>query len=81
MLVVCLWSRWEAKDEPGLLSFAAITDEPPEEIAAVGHNRCVIPISPGNVDSWLAPVASNLAVQYAILDARERPYYEHQFAA
>lgn len=81
MLVACLWSRWQEKDEPQLLSFAAITDEPPPEIAAVGHNRCIIPIRPGNVDSWLAPNASNLAVLYAILDDRERPYYEHRFAA
>lgn len=27
MLVSCLWSRWTGKDEPDLLSFAAITDE------------------------------------------------------
>ena len=29
MLVACLWSRWRAPGEPDLLSFAAITDEPP----------------------------------------------------
>lgn len=41
MLVACLWSRWSAVGEPDLLSFAAITDEPPAEIAATGHDRCV----------------------------------------
>ena len=43
MLVACLWSRWSAPGEPDRLSIAAITDEPPAEIAAAGHDRCSIP--------------------------------------
>ena len=81
MFVACLWSRWQGKDEPDLLSFAAITDAPPPEIAAAGHDRCVIPIQPVQIDAWLSPDASNLDALYAILDARERPYYEHRLAA
>lgn len=81
MLVACLWSRWVAPGEPDLLSFAAITDEPPEEVAAAGHDRCIIPIKPENVDAWLNPDPRNLGAQYAILDDRERPYYEHRLAA
>jgi putative SOS response-associated peptidase YedK len=81
MLVACLWSRWTGADEPDLLSFAAITDEPPPEIAAAGHDRCIIPIRPEEVDAWLNPDPKNLAGLYAILDDRERPYYEHRLAA
>ncbi|NYH26040.1 SOS response-associated peptidase family protein [Paraburkholderia bryophila] len=81
MLVACLWSRWLAPGEPDLLSFAAITDEPPAEVAAVGHDRCIIPIKPENVDLWLNPKASDLAASYAVLDDRERPFYEHRLAA
>ena len=81
MLVACLWSHWTAPGQPDLLSFAAITDEPPPEIEAAGHNRCPIPISPEHIDAWLKPDASNLAAQYAILDDRPRPYYEHQLLA
>lgn len=81
MLVACLWSRWTGSDEPDLLSFAAITDEPPPEIAAAGHDRCIIPIKAENIDAWLEPEAANLAAQYAILDDRERPYYECRLAA
>ncbi len=83
MLVACLWSRWQGKDEQldGLLSFAAITDEPPAEVAAAGHDRCIIPIKGEHVDAWLNPDPSDLASQYAILDDRERPYYEHRLAA
>jgi putative SOS response-associated peptidase YedK len=81
MLVACLWSRWTAPGEPDLLSFAAITDEPPPEIAAAGHDRCIVPIKAGNVDAWLNPDPRNLAALYAILDDRERPHYEHRLAA
>jgi putative SOS response-associated peptidase YedK len=81
MLVACLWSRWSAPGETDLLSFAAITDEPPAEVAAAGHDRCIIPIRPENLDAWLSPDPKNLAAQYAILDDREQPYYEHRLAA
>lgn len=82
MFVACLWSHWTGRaDEPDLLSFAAITDEPPPEIAAAGHDRCIIPIKPENVDAWLDPDPKNLPALYAILDDRDRPYYEHAMAA
>jgi putative SOS response-associated peptidase YedK len=81
MLIACLWSRWTGKDGEELHSFAAITDEPPPEVAAAGHDRCVIPIRPGHVDAWLNPDPANLDALYAILDDRERPYYEHRMAA
>ena len=81
MHVACLWSRWSASGESDLLSFAAITDEPPAEVAAAGHDRCIIPIKPENIDAWLKPNPKNLESMYAILDDRDRPYYEHRLAA
>ncbi|WP_429555252.1 SOS response-associated peptidase family protein [Paraburkholderia sp. MM5477-R1] len=81
MLVACLWSRWTGSGEPDLLSFAAITDEPPPEVAAAGHDRCIVPIKPENIDAWLSPDPANLAALHAILDDRYRPYYEHRLAA
>jgi putative SOS response-associated peptidase YedK len=81
MLVACIWSRWKAPGQPDLLSFAVVTDEPPPEIAATGHDRCIIPVKPENVDAWLHPDPMNLAAQYAILDDRYQPYYEHRLAA
>lgn len=80
MLVACLWSRWTGSGEPDLLSFAAITDEPPSEISAAGHDRCIIPIKPEHIDAWLNP-EGGIARSYAILDDRERPFYAHQLAA
>jgi putative SOS response-associated peptidase YedK len=89
MLVACLWSHRQEGEE-SLLSFAAITDDPPAEVAATGHDRCIIPIKTENLDAWLSP-SSNLAVSGAcvrsasfdgvILDDRARPFYEHRLAA
>jgi putative SOS response-associated peptidase YedK len=81
MLVACLWSRWTSPGESELLSFAAITDEPPPEVAAAGHDRCIIPIRPEHVDAWLSPDPKDLRAMYEILDDRDRPYYEHKLAA
>lgn len=81
MHVACLWSRWTAPGEPDLLSFAAITDEPPPEVAAAGHDRCIIPINPANVEAWLTPEGRSLDALDAILEDRARPYYEHRLAA
>lgn len=80
MLVACIWSHWRGPGEEDLLSFAAITDEPPEEVAAAGHDRCIMPIQPEHVDEWLQP-RGNLKRMQEILDDRERPYYEHRLAA
>jgi putative SOS response-associated peptidase YedK len=81
MLVACLYSHWTGAGEADLDSFAAITDDPPPEVAAAGHDRCIIPVKSENVDAWLSPNGSELQKQYAILDDRARPYYEHRLAA
>lgn len=80
MLVACLWDRWQVPGAPDLHSFAAITDDPPPEVAATGHNRCIIPLKPNNLAAWLAPTADRAAL-YALLDDRERPHYVHELAA
>lgn len=81
LLVACIWSRWTAPGVPDLLSFAAITDEPPAEVLAVGHDRCIIPIKLENIDVWLSPDPHNLAAQHAILDDRVRPIYGYTIAS
>jgi putative SOS response-associated peptidase YedK len=81
MLLACLWSRWSEPGAPALLSFAAITDAPPAEVAAAGHDRFVVPIKAEHIDTWLNPDPANLAAQYAILADRERPHYAHRLAA
>jgi putative SOS response-associated peptidase YedK len=81
ILVACLWSRWTGANGEELLSFAAVTDEPPAEIAAAGHDRCIVPIKEEHVDAWLDPVEKDLSASYAILDDRQRPHYGYRLAA
>lgn len=80
MLIACLYSHWQ-QDGEELWSFAAITDEPPPEVAGAGHDRCIIPIREEHLDAWLNPDPNKLAAMYAILDDRQRPFYEHRMAA
>ena len=67
MLIACLWSRWTAPGEPDLLSFAAITSDPPPEVAAAGHDRCIVYIRPENVDRWLRAEVHAAGVEHAAL--------------
>jgi putative SOS response-associated peptidase YedK len=81
MLVACLYSEWSDPKEGKLLSFAAITDEPPDEIKAAGHDRCVINLREENVGAWLAPAGRSDEQLQAILSDRQKPYYEHEVMA
>lgn len=81
MLIACLWSHWTGKDGASLDSFAAVTDDPPPEIAATGHNRCIIPIKPENIAEWLNPAGVDKTRLQEILGDRYCPYYEHRIAA
>jgi putative SOS response-associated peptidase YedK len=80
MLIACLYSHWQGDGEE-LWSFAAITDTPPPEIAAAGHDRCIIPIKVEHLDEWLTCGQNGLSRMYAILDDRERPHYAYKMAA
>ena len=78
MLVACVWSRWTGAGGEQLLSFAVITDDPPAEVAAAGHDRCPVPLKRDNVDAWLNADPSNLKLFQDILEDKERPYYDHR---
>lgn len=80
MLIACLYSHWQHEGEE-LWSFAAITDEPPPEISAAGHDRCIIPIKEEHMHVWLDPDLKNIDALYAILKDRQKPYYVHRMAA
>jgi len=82
MLIACVYSQWtDAKTGEKLLSFAAVTDEPPQEVAAAGHDRMIINIKPENVQRWLTPAGRSAQELQAILSDRQTPYYEHREAA
>lgn len=78
--LACLWSHWTGSG-PDLDSFALITDEPPTEVAAAGHDRCPIPLKASNVRTWLAAPALETAAYDALLEDKDHPLFIHQVAA
>jgi putative SOS response-associated peptidase YedK len=78
MYVACLWSNWTDPEKPDLRSFAAITDEPPADVAAAGHDRCIINLKPEHVDAWLTPQSRNRKELQDILSDRAIPVFQHE---
>jgi len=83
MYVPCLYAEWQPQDGSGhaMPCMALITDEPPPEVAAAGHNRCPINLTREAALQWLAPQGKTAAELQALLDERQRPYYEHEVLA
>jgi putative SOS response-associated peptidase YedK len=77
MLIACLYSHWTDPKESDLKGFAAITDEPPADIAAAGHDRCIINLRPEHVDAWLMPEGRSTEELQAILSDRAVSTYQH----
>ena len=78
MLIACLWSHWTDAQEPDVRGFAAITDEPPSDVAAAGHDRCIINLQPQHVDAWLTPQGRSTQELQNILSDHAVSTYEHQ---
>jgi putative SOS response-associated peptidase YedK len=81
LLVACLWSHWTDPKEPDVRGFAAITDEPPADVAAAGHDRCIVNLKPEHVEAWLAPEGRSAEELQAILSDRAMPVIQHAEAA
>lgn len=77
MLIACLWSHWTDPTEPDLKGFAAITDEPPADVAAAGHDRCIINLKPEHIEAWLTPEHRSRAELQELLSDRAVSTYEH----
>jgi len=81
LFVACLWTHTEGSgDDPGFFSFAAITDEPPPEVADAGHDRCIVTLREEDIEAWLNPTVSTPSVLNTLLNAADRPYFEHELA-
>jgi putative SOS response-associated peptidase YedK len=78
MYIACLWSHWTDPKEPDLRGFAAITDEPPADVAAAGHDRCIINLKPEHVETWLTPEGKSREALQAILSDRAIPVFQHE---
>jgi putative SOS response-associated peptidase YedK len=77
MLIACLWSHWTDPKEPDLRGFAAITDDPPPDVAAAGHDRCIINLRPEHVEAWLTPENRSPQELQNILSDRAVSTYQH----
>jgi putative SOS response-associated peptidase YedK len=78
MYVACLFSHWTDPQEPDLRGFAAITDEPPADVAAAGHDRCIINLKPEHVEAWLTPENRSRNELQNMLSDRAVPVYQHE---
>jgi putative SOS response-associated peptidase YedK len=81
MIIACLYSDWGDPQEDGFLSFSAITDEPPAEVQAAGHDRIIINLDESAIEDWLAPQERSNEELQALLDNRSRPRYNHEILA
>jgi putative SOS response-associated peptidase YedK len=77
MLIACVWSHWTDQREPDLRGFAAITDDPPPDVAAAGHDRCIINLRPEHVEAWLTPENRSPQELQNILSDRAVSTYQH----
>jgi putative SOS response-associated peptidase YedK len=81
MLIACLWSHWTDPKEPELRGFAAITDEPPADVAAAGHDRCIINLRPEHAEAWLTPEGRSTQELQNILSDHAVSTYQALLAA
>jgi putative SOS response-associated peptidase YedK len=78
MYIACLWSHWTDATAPDVRGFAAITDEPPPDIAAAGHDRCIINLKAEHIESWLTPQGRTRSELQQILSDRAVPVFQHE---
>ncbi len=76
MWAPCIWDEWESTDGTmKFKSFALLTDDPPSEILAKGHDRCPIFLKEELIDEWLRPEGKNKEEIYSTLKQTEHVFY------
>lgn len=82
MWAPCLWDEWVSKDgKLHFKSFAIITDDPPEEISMMGHDRCPIFLKDDEINSWLNPLKHSKDEIYKLLKHKEKVRYKYSWVA
>ncbi len=79
LLVPVIFSGSGAKDVFAN-GFAIITDEPPDEIRAAGHDRCPVILNADALESWLHPYGRTAKEMDDLLSKRQRLTFKHQLA-
>ncbi|MGZ3713424.1 MAG: SOS response-associated peptidase family protein [Bdellovibrionota bacterium] len=62
-------------------SFAMVTDDPPPEVAAAGHDRCPVFLQNAQLEAWLNPKNKTPEELLLLLRSVEKAFYLHGLAA
>ncbi|MBC7712231.1 MAG: SOS response-associated peptidase family protein [Rhizobacter sp.] len=81
MWAACLWDEWVSKDgSVHFESFAIVTDDPPQEVSIMGHDRCPVFLKDDYINEWLNPKTSNKKEIYEILKQKEDVKFQYKWA-
>ncbi len=80
LLVPVIFTEGVLEDGTVDLGFAIVTDDPPPEVAAAGHDRCPVVLDQAGIAAWLAPAGKSAEELDAILGRQARPSFEHTLA-
>ncbi|MCB0391327.1 MAG: SOS response-associated peptidase family protein [Bdellovibrionales bacterium] len=79
MWAPALYDNWVSADKKiQFASFAIITNDPPPEVAEMGHDRCPIFLNENSIDQWLQPEKNNKQKMYELLKILEPVYFNSQ---
>lgn len=82
MWAPALYDTWSSLDGKFTFSsLAIVTDDPPPEILACGHDRCPVFLRADKIDEWLTPERRGLDEVMGLLQMRESVYYQHEWTA
>ncbi len=80
MWAACLWDEWVSKDGSVWFdSFAIVTDDPPDEVRIMGHDRCPIFLKDEFINEWLNPGKSSKGEIYEILKRKEDVRFRYEW--
>jgi len=81
MWAASLYSNTNAKNALPYRSFAMITDDPPAEVAAAGHDRCPIFLQEDRIQDWLEPQGKSADFLLGLLSHKEKTIYLNDLVA
>lgn len=81
MWAASLYEEYQSPTLGLIRSFAMVTDDPPREIEATGHDRVPIFIDEDLIDDWLHPQGKTLESLDALLGHKHRAYFNNSLAA
>ncbi len=81
MWAASLYENCDKKYDGLIQSFAMVTDDPPPEVAAAGHDRCPVFLDHSCIEAWLHPEKASLKELDQLLERKSPTYFSHRSAA